>query len=132
MAFLATGNQRQAKRVMDGLIAASRRADTNGMMSREVGLPMARAIGAFEGQDFEVAIDELQRVRAYAQRFGGSHAQRDLLQLTTTEAALRAGRQSLARALIAERLTIKPHSVHNLQLRDRVPFIAVDDGLCVA
>ena len=132
MAFLATGNQRQAKRVMDGLIAASRRTDTNGMMSRDVGLPMARAIGAFEGQDFEVAIDELQRVRAYAQRFGGSHAQRDLLQLTTTEAALRAGRQSLARALIAERLTLKPCSVHNLQLRDRVPFSAVDDGLCVA
>jgi tetratricopeptide (TPR) repeat protein len=119
MAFLATGNQRQAKRILDGLNAASRRADTNGMMSRDVGLPMARALVAFEGHDFEVAVDELQRVRGFAQRFGGSHAQRDLLQLTTTEAALRAGRQSLARALIAERMALKPRSVHNLRLLDR-------------
>jgi tetratricopeptide (TPR) repeat protein len=132
MAFLATGNQRQAKRILDGLAAASRRTDTNGMMSRDVGLPMARALGAFEGQDFEVAVDELQRVRAFAQRFGGSHAQRDLLQLTTTEAALRAGRQSLARALIAERLALKPGSVHNLQLRERARISAADDGLCAA
>jgi tetratricopeptide (TPR) repeat protein len=132
MAFLATGNQRQAKRILDGLTTASRRTDTNGMMSRDVGLPMARALGAFEGQDFEIAVDELQRVRGHAQRFGGSHAQRDLLQLTTTEAALRAGRQSLARALIAERLAIKPSSVHNLQLRDRAQANAADDGICAA
>jgi DNA-binding CsgD family transcriptional regulator len=132
MAFLATGNQRQAKRILDGLTTASRRTDTNGMMSRDVGLPMARALGAFEGQDFEIAVDELQRVRGHAQRFGGSHAQRDLLQLTTTEAALRAGRQSLARALIAERLAIKPNSVHNLQLRDRAQVNAADDGICAA
>jgi hypothetical protein len=129
MAFLATGNQRQAKRVLEGLAAASRRADTNGMMSREVGLPMARALGAFEGQDFEIAVDELQRVRAHAHRFGGSHAQRDLLQLTTTEAALRAGRRSLARALIAERLAVKPGSVHNLQLRERAAVNAADDDM---
>jgi hypothetical protein len=119
MAFLATGNQRQAKRILDGLTTASHRADTNGMMSRDVGLPMARALGAFEGQDFEVAVDELQRVRAFAHRFGGSNAQRDLLQLTITEAALRAGRQPLACALVAERMALKPCSVYNLQLRER-------------
>jgi len=127
MAFLVTGNQRQAKRLLDGLNDASRRADTNSMMSRDVGLPMARALVAFEGQDFEVAVDELQRVRAFAQRFGGSHAQRDLLQLTTTEAALRAGRQSLARALIAERMALKPRSAHNLQLLERAQIIAADE-----
>jgi hypothetical protein len=128
MAFLATGNQRQAKRILDGLTTASRRADTNGMMSRDVGLPMARALGAFEGHDFEVAVDELQLVRPFAQRFGGSHAQRDLLQLTTTEAALRAGRGSLARALIAERLALKPRSVHNLQLHERTQTGAMEDS----
>ena len=52
MAFLATGNQRQAKRMLDGLEAASRRADTNSMMSREVGLPMARALVRFRGPGF--------------------------------------------------------------------------------
>ena len=127
MAFLATGNQRQAKRVLDGLTTASRRADTNGMMSREVGLPMARALGAFEGRISRSRSTSCNVCAPYAQRFGGSHAQRDLLQLTATEAALRAGRRSLARALVAERLAVKPCSVHNLQLRDRAQLNAADD-----
>ena len=37
MAFLATGDQRQVQRILDGLGAASRRPDTNGIMSRDVG-----------------------------------------------------------------------------------------------
>ena len=124
MAFLATGDQRQAQRILEGLDAAARRKDTNAMMSREVGLPVARALQAFDGKDFEIAVDELQRVRAYAHRYGGSHAQRDLLQLTATEAALRAGRTSVASALIAERLANKPHSAFNLQLLERAQMLA--------
>ncbi len=119
MAFLATGNEREARRILDGLEAASRRKDTNAMMSRDVGAPVARALTAFEDHDFEIAIDELQRVRAFAHRFGGSHAQRDLLQLTVTEAALRAGRHTLAHALVAERLSHKPQSPFNRQLLER-------------
>jgi hypothetical protein len=126
MAFLATGDQRNATRILVGLDAASRRKESNGMMSREVGLPVARALGAFEGQDFEIAVDELQRVRPFAHRFGGSHAQRDLLQLTVTEAALRAGRESLARALVAERLAGKPQSKSNLQLLERAQMLETE------
>jgi hypothetical protein len=132
MAFLATGNQRQAKRLVDGMDAAARRKDTNAMMSREVGASVARALAAFDGQDFEIAIDELQRVRAFAHRYGGSHAQRDLLQLTVTEAALRAGRPSLARALIAERLALKPQSRFNQQLLERAQALVTDDQTCAA
>ncbi|HEU4590184.1 MAG TPA: tetratricopeptide repeat protein [Steroidobacteraceae bacterium] len=119
MAFLATGNQRQKRRIFDGMDAAARRKDTNAMMSRDVGLPVLRALDAFDAQDYEITIDELQRVRAFAQRYGGSHAQRDLLQLTTTEAALRAERLPLAQALIAERLALKPRSTFNRQLLER-------------
>jgi hypothetical protein len=64
-------------------------------------------------------VDELSRVRPVAQRFGGSHAQRDLLQLTLLEAALRDGRRSLARALMAERLASKPASPFNLAMTRR-------------
>jgi hypothetical protein len=117
---------------MDGLENAARRTDTNGAMSREVGLPMARALCAFERQDFEVAIDELQRIRAISQRFGGSIAQRDLLQLTATEAALRAGRRSLARALVAERLAIKPRSPFNGGLLERIQILGADDDMRAA
>jgi tetratricopeptide (TPR) repeat protein len=128
MAFLATGDQRQVQRILDGIGAASRRPDTNGIMSRDVGLPTARALCAFERQDFEVAIDELQRVRPFAQRFGGSHAQRDLLQLTTTEAAFRAGRQSLARALVGERLALKSRSEFNRSLLERLLVLGGDEN----
>jgi len=119
MAFLAAGEERQVKRIFEGMEAAVKRKETNAMMSRDVGLPVLRALAAFDGRDFEIAIDELQRVRAFANRYGGSHAQRDLLQLTATEAALRAGRMSLARALITERLSLKPRSVFNQQLLAR-------------
>jgi tetratricopeptide (TPR) repeat protein len=119
MAFLSTGRQGEVARILEGLDAASRGKDTNAAMSRDVGLPVARALNAFEDRDFEIAIDDLQRVRAFAHRYGGSHAQRDLLQLTVTEAALRAGRQSLASALVAERLAHKPRSPLNLQLLER-------------
>ncbi len=132
MAFLATGNQRQVARILSALEAAARRLDSNGMMSREVGLPMARALCAFERRDFEVAIDELQRVRACAQRFGGSHAQRDLLHLTLTEAALRAGRRALARALVEERLSRKPRNDFNLSLLIRAKSLCADDRIRVA
>ena len=47
-----------------------------------------------------------------AHRFGGSHAQRDLLDLTLVEAALRGGDHGLARALAAERHQAKPTSRH--------------------
>jgi tetratricopeptide (TPR) repeat protein len=127
MAFLATGNERNAARILEGLSAASRRKETNGMMSREVGLPVVRALSAFEAKDFEIAVDELQRVRPFAHRYGGSHAQRDLLQLTAVEAALRAGRQRLARALIAERLALKPRSAFNEQLLERAQVLEPDE-----
>jgi hypothetical protein len=41
-------------------------------------------------------------------RIGGSHAQRDLVTQTLIAAAERAGETNLARALLAERLAIRP------------------------
>ena len=52
----------------------------------------------------------LRDVRNIAHRFGGSHAQRDVIDLTLIEAALRAGQQSIATALAAERLAMRPKS----------------------
>ena len=77
-------------------------------MSREVGLPVARALAAFGRGRYDVAIEELLAVRAHAQRFGGSHAQRDLLSLTLMDAAHRAGNAVLARHILAERQVLKP------------------------
>jgi len=49
-------------------------------------------------------------VRNIAHRFGGSHAQRDLLDLTLIEAAFRSNQHALAAALAAERAAMRPTS----------------------
>src|SRR5439155_22846938 len=45
----------------------------------------------------------LRPIRSYAHRFGGSHAQPDVINLTLIEAAARSGRDRLAQALRNER-----------------------------
>ena len=49
-------------------------------------------------------------VRNRAHRFGGSHAQRDLLTLTMIMAALKGNQFGVARALANERIALKPKS----------------------
>ena len=52
------------------------------------------------------AVALLRPLRSRAHRFGGSHAQRDLIDLTLIEAAARDGQQRLADALRAERMPV--------------------------
>lgn len=76
---------------------------TNHQMAREVGLPLMRGLLAFARGDFDGAVQLIYPVRGIAQRFGGSHAQRDLIDLTLIEAAERGGEHDLADALRRER-----------------------------
>ena len=63
-------------------------------------------------------------MRLTAHRFGGSHAQRDVLHLTLAEAAIRGGSANYARALAAERLALKPTSPSNRKLAERARALA--------
>jgi len=119
MAFVGAGRWPEVDAVIDGLERAATGRGTNAAMSREVGLPVARALDAFGRGRYEIVIDELLPVRAHVNRFGGSHAQRDVVHLTLVEAALRGGRTSLARALAAERVGVKPSSPFNWRLTAR-------------
>jgi hypothetical protein len=58
-------------------------------------------------------------IRRDLARFGGSHAQRDALQRTLLESALRAGRFGLARSLTSERLGVREASVYGWAQRAR-------------
>ena len=78
--------------------------------TRDVGNPAARAVQAFGRGDYATAVTLLRGIRHQAHRFGGSHAQRDLIDLTLLEAALRGGDPALARGLAAERAALRPHS----------------------
>ena len=48
----------------------------------------------------------LRPLRSHAHRFGGSHAQRDLIDLTLIEGASRDGQRLLADALRRERVSL--------------------------
>jgi tetratricopeptide (TPR) repeat protein len=116
MAFVGAGRYAEGEALLARMVAGAERADSNGMMTREVGLPVARALLAFGRGRYAETVGLLRPVRLVAHRFGGSHAQRDVLSLTLIEAALRAGQHRLAKALAAERMQLKPSSPFNWKL----------------
>jgi hypothetical protein len=79
------------------------------VFTREVGAAATQAIRAFAAGDFARSTQLLRPIRSRASRFGGSHAQRDVIDITLLEAAARGGQQALASALALERLAVRPH-----------------------
>lgn len=119
MALLGAGRRDAADRVVNVMAQTAHKQSDNGTMTREVGLPLARALLAFEQGSYPAVIELLRPLRNIAGRFGGSHAQRDLIDLTLIEAAQRAGQGKLVRALANERLALKPNSPLAHRYRDQ-------------
>jgi tetratricopeptide (TPR) repeat protein len=113
LAFVGAGDGAAQRRQIETVERAGTGTGTNAMMSREIGVPACRGLAAFGRGDYGQAIELLLPLRAKANRFGGSHAQRDLFSWTLTEAAIRLGDRALADAFVAERLSWKPGSPIN-------------------
>jgi hypothetical protein len=108
MALAAAGRRDALAQIREALERASREPGANADMTRHVARPAAEAaIDYCEGR-YGDAAEKLAAVRDGASRFGGSHAQRDLLSLTLIDAAIRAGWRELARHYANERLVHKP------------------------
>jgi tetratricopeptide (TPR) repeat protein len=119
MAMLGAGAVARAEawvaRCAERAMAADDARRSNHAMAREVGLPLMRGLLAFARGDADAAADALYAARGVAQRFGGSHAQRDVIDQTLLAAAARGSRHAIGRALMNERLMAKPStplSVH--------------------
>jgi hypothetical protein len=82
-------------------------------MTARVGLPVCQALVAFGRGDHDRVVDLLYPIRHRINEFGGSHAQRDAVQKTLLEAALRGGRTGIARVLVSERVNVRPCSPYN-------------------
>ncbi len=80
----------------------------NRQVTAEVGRRLIDGAFAFAGGDYARAIEAILPVRYEAVRIGGSHAQRDIVNLTLIAAAERSGQWRLARALLAERAGVRP------------------------
>ncbi len=107
MAFVGADRAADAERLLQAQQRALARDDDNREFLRDVGVDATRAIHAFAHGRWTDAVQALRRVRPVAQRFGGSHAQRDVIDLTLMEAASRAGDTALADALQRERAFLR-------------------------
>ena len=90
MSFVGAGRWDLVERL---LAAQARRVarpyGANHDMTRLAGLPAARALAAYGRQDYAQTEAILRALPPVAHRIGGSHAQRDVLQLTRAAAAQR-------------------------------------------
>jgi tetratricopeptide (TPR) repeat protein len=87
MAFVAAGRWDCGARLLAAQERRSARpSGTNHDMTRLVGLPACRALAAFGRGDYAGAERLLRALPPVAHRIGGSHAQRDVLQLTRAAA----------------------------------------------
>jgi tetratricopeptide (TPR) repeat protein len=91
---------------------------------RSVGVPVVEGLAAFHRGHWAEAVELLLPVRIDLWQIGGSHAQRDIVDWTLTEAAIRAGRPRTAMSLAHERLARRPRSAPNrrfLRLAEQIP-----------
>jgi len=100
--------ERWLARCAERALAPAEARRDNHAVAREVGLPLARGLIAFARGDSDDAADQLYAVRAPAQRLGGSHAQRDIIDQTLLAACARGSRKALGRAVVNERVLVKP------------------------
>jgi hypothetical protein len=119
MAFASAGRSDLAAQLLDTQRSALGGDGDNRAFLLEVGEAATRAVQAFVAGDHASVVALLRPVRSSAHRFGGSHAQRDVLDLTLVEAALRSGDRSLAQALAAERVAMRPSSPLARRLAER-------------
>jgi hypothetical protein len=103
MAFVGADRMDDAQRLLDAQQRALGQDDDNRGFLRDVGLQATQAIHDHALGRYAEATERLRAIRPLAQRFGGSHAQRDVIDLTLIDAASRAGQRPLADALRRER-----------------------------
>jgi tetratricopeptide (TPR) repeat protein len=92
------------------ILAANRSltAFTNRQAAERAGLRLLEAFALFADGEPGLAAELLIDIRHEAHVVGGSHAQRDVIDLTMIAAAARSGNATLARALVTERVARKP------------------------
>ena len=113
MAELRAGREALAER----RLGAMRKTAASGVeaagLYRAVGIPVVEGLAAFHRGAYAEAVESLLPVRVDLWQIGGSHAQRDVVNWTLTEAALRAGQRDVALSLANERLATRPRSAPN-------------------
>ncbi len=118
MAYLGADRMGDVQRLRDALRQAAGHSEVS-RWAAATGADLVEGFTAHWRGDHAAAVQHLYRARHIVDRFGGSHAQRDIIDGTLIESALRAGQRGMAEALAHERLALKPHSPVNRNLLKR-------------
>ncbi|MGN6796135.1 MAG: tetratricopeptide repeat protein, partial [Streptosporangiaceae bacterium] len=136
MSFIGNGELERAEdlvRELDEVVSRPAPGSTGWAMTRLIGLPVCRSIVHFGRGEYESVIAGLLPIRTRIHTFGGSHAQRDAVERTLLEAAIRAGRLDLASALVSERLSVRECNTYAWSKRAWLRDLAGDkDGAASA
>jgi hypothetical protein len=95
-----------------------------GTTYRDIGLPVVAGLTAFHHGAYAQALEHLLPARFDLWKMGGSKAQRDVIDWTLCEAAVRAGHRDVALSLAHERLAGRPESVPNRRFLQEATAIA--------
>ena len=109
--LVADGRSAAAERMLKAL----RRIKVNaGALESEiivnVGLPICEAMIAYKQGDYGRVVELMMPIRYDIRKLGGSHVQRDVFVQTLLQSAVKSGQHNLARALMSERVALKPNS----------------------
>jgi tetratricopeptide (TPR) repeat protein len=113
MAELRSGREALVERRLNAMRETADSDVEAAGLYRSVGIPVVEALSAFHRGAYDQAITLLLQTRFDLWQIGGSHAQRDVVDWTLVEAALRAGQRDVALSLAHERLATRPRSAPN-------------------
>ncbi len=113
MAELRSGHVARVERRLEAMRQTAASGVEAAGLYRTVGIPVVAGLAAFHRGAYAEAVELLLPVRVDLWQIGGSHAQRDVVDWTLTEAALRAGLRDVALSLAHERLAARPRSAPN-------------------
>lgn len=125
MAALRAGDRAAYQTVLDGMKRSAAAGGELVPAYRDIAIPVSEAMADFVDRDYIAATDGLLNVRAELWRMGGSIAQRDLVEWTLTESAIRANQRNIALSLVNERLALRPESVVNRHFLDEAVVLGI-------
>jgi tetratricopeptide (TPR) repeat protein len=124
MAELRSDQEELAERRLAAMRETAASAAEAAGLYRTVGIPITEGLAAFHRGAYAETVEHLLPVRVDLWQIGGSYAQRDVVNWTLTEAAIRAGQRDIALSLAHERLDTRPRSAPNRRFLHRAEAIA--------
>src|SRR5499427_8080651 len=125
MAELRSGREALVERRLAWMRETAASAVEAAGLYRTVGIPIVEGLAAFHRGAWAEAVELLLPMRVDLWQIGGSYAQRDIVNWTLIEAAVRAGQLDVSVSLAHERLASRPRSAPNRRFLHHAEAIAV-------